>query len=96
LLHQPIDLAFTGTNGKFDWLIGRRRFWRPLSSFRPDMAVLSLCRRRNLEPDGQRRDRRSRPVVMSGYWGDEPATRAALQEGWLMTGDLGVMDDDGC
>jgi long-chain acyl-CoA synthetase len=35
------------------------------------------------------------PVVMSGYWGDEPATRAALCEGWLMTGDLGVMDEDG-
>jgi long-chain acyl-CoA synthetase len=35
------------------------------------------------------------PVVMSGYWGDEPATRAALREGWLMTGDLGVIDDDG-
>jgi long-chain acyl-CoA synthetase len=35
------------------------------------------------------------PVVMSGYWGDEPATRTALRKGWLMTGDLGVIDDDG-
>jgi long-chain acyl-CoA synthetase len=35
------------------------------------------------------------PVVMSGYWGDEPATRAVLREGWLMTGDLGVIEDDG-
>jgi long-chain acyl-CoA synthetase len=35
------------------------------------------------------------PVVMSGYWGDQPATRAALRDGWLMTGDLGVIEDDG-
>jgi long-chain acyl-CoA synthetase len=35
------------------------------------------------------------PVVMSGYWGDEQSTRAALCDGWLMTGDLGTMDEDG-
>jgi long-chain acyl-CoA synthetase len=35
------------------------------------------------------------PVVMSGYWSDEQSTRAALVDGWLMTGDLGTMDEDG-
>jgi long-chain acyl-CoA synthetase len=35
------------------------------------------------------------PIVMQGYWGDEPATRAALRGGWLMTGDVGVLDEDG-
>jgi long-chain acyl-CoA synthetase len=35
------------------------------------------------------------PVVMSGYWGDEQSTRAALVGGWLMTGDLGAIDEDG-
>ncbi len=33
--------------------------------------------------------------VMAGYWGDEPATRQTLRGGWLHTGDLGSMDEDG-
>lgn len=35
------------------------------------------------------------PNVTSGYWNNEVATAAALSQGWLRTGDLGVADDDG-
>ena len=33
--------------------------------------------------------------VFEGYLAAEPATRAALCDGWLVTGDLGRFDDDG-
>ena len=35
------------------------------------------------------------PVVMAGYWGNPEATRKALRDGWLWTGDLASFDGDG-
>lgn len=35
------------------------------------------------------------PQVMLGYWANEQATSQTLRDGWLWTGDLGRMDEDG-
>jgi len=34
-------------------------------------------------------------LVMNGYWRDEDATKAAIVDDWLHTGDIGFIDEDG-
>ena len=34
-------------------------------------------------------------LLMSGYWNNDAATAAAIRDGWLHTGDIGVFDEEG-
>jgi acyl-CoA synthetase (AMP-forming)/AMP-acid ligase II len=34
-------------------------------------------------------------IVMGGYWLNPDATASTIRDGWLWTGDLGAMDEDG-
>jgi len=36
-----------------------------------------------------------RGVIMSGYWRNPEATKASLRNGWLHTGDVGIVDAEG-
>jgi long-chain acyl-CoA synthetase len=46
-----------------------------------------------IAPDGEVLTRG--PHVMKGYWNDPDGTAAAVRDGWLYTGDLGKLDEEG-
>ncbi len=62
----------------------------------PDVEVAIMDPQGNILPPGQEGEIvASGPRVMAGYWKREEETAEALKDGWLHTGDVGYMDEDG-
>ena len=62
----------------------------------PHLEVKLVDARGETVPVGQTGELCTRGYsVMAGYWGDAAATAASIRDGWMLTGDLAMLDDDG-
>ena len=62
----------------------------------PGQQIIVVDEHGMLQPPGRRGEIWiSGPTVMRGYLGRPEATRDALRDGWMRTGDVGVLDRDG-
>ncbi len=60
-----------------------------------DVAILSLDTGEPLEPNEIGEIVIKGPQVMKGYWNQPEETEKTFKDGWLLTGDLGYMDEQG-
>lgn len=68
----------------------------PVGQSHPQLEVAIRGEQGNFLPAGQDGEVCVRgDIVMKGYWGKEKASRHALADGWLHTGDVGHLDENG-
>jgi len=91
----PEDHVIEGTEEEREKKLKRltSSIGRPL----PDVEVKTVDEGGNAVPPGEVGEIVVRgPRVMTGYWGDEEKTSQVITpDGWLRTGDMGWMDDEG-
>ena len=68
--------------------------WHPDTRFQNELRIVGDDQR-PLPPGEVGEVTLRSPAVMPGYWRDPERTREALRDGWLYTGDLGKLDEDG-
>ena len=61
-----------------------------------EVRIVSVDEPRRALPPGERGELWVRgPQVMAGYWHKPAETAETITDGWLRTGDIGYMDEDG-
>ena len=74
----------------------RRRHLRSIGRPLPDVEVRIVGEDGHELAAGEHGEIAARgPRLMRGYWGQPEATAQTVHGGWLFTGDLGYMDEDG-
>ena len=62
----------------------------------PHLEVKIVDPENNVVPVGERGELCTRGyAVMKGYWNDKEQTRESIVDGWMHTGDLAILDDEG-
>ena len=83
-------------DGPPDVVEKRRRHLRSIGRPLPDVEVRIVGEDGHELAAGEQGEIAARgPRLMRGYWGQPEATAQAVHGGWLFTGDLGYMDEDG-
>lgn len=67
-----------------------------ISVNRRDPFQMEICPDVKVRINGDGEVLLSTPTLMKGYYKNEAATKAAIENGWLHTNDLGFIDSDGC
>lgn len=90
----PEDHVITGTDAEKSKKL--KRLQSSIGKAMQDVEVKIVDEHGKEMPRGKAGEIVARgPRVMSGYWKDPEKTAKAIRDGWLHTGDMGYMDDEG-